>query len=153
MNKKNNKSWRSVSQETFQSFFGLSERPIPRDLIHFGALEAINSGINLNRDFGFNHTVSGVDLWSRWLKSLGLNLIAQIYRWELLSTLRLELFSSRSLGLGIDSASRKTRTSTPRWWRVFRSISSRDASIRPVSLPTLDGIPRSLWETRNQLLN
>ena len=64
MNKKNNKSWRSVSQETFQSFFGLSERPIPRDLIHFGALEAINPGINLNRDFGFNHTVSGVDLWS-----------------------------------------------------------------------------------------
>ena len=89
MNKKNNKSWRSVSQETFQSFFGLSERPIPRDLIHFGALEAINSGINLNRDFGFNHTVSGVDLWSRWLKSLGLNFIAQIYWWELLSTLNI----------------------------------------------------------------
>ena len=45
--------------------FDLSERPIPRDLIHFGALEAINSGINLNLDFGFNHTISGVDLWSR----------------------------------------------------------------------------------------
>ena len=27
--------------------------------------EAINSGINLDRDFGFNHTVSGADLWSR----------------------------------------------------------------------------------------
>ena len=39
-----NKSWWSVSQETFQSFFDLSERRIPRDLIHFGALEAINSG-------------------------------------------------------------------------------------------------------------
>ena len=24
-----------------------------------------NSGINLNRNFGFNHTVSGADLWSR----------------------------------------------------------------------------------------
>ena len=78
MNKKNNKSWRSVSQETFQSFFGLWERRIPRDLIHFRALEAINLGINLNRDFGFNHTVSEADLWSRWLKSVGLQLIAQI---------------------------------------------------------------------------
>ena len=43
----------------------LSFEKNPRDLIHFGALEAINSGINLNRDFGFNHTVSGADLWSR----------------------------------------------------------------------------------------
>ena len=65
VNKKMNKSWWSVSQENSQSFFDLSERRIPRDLIHFGALEAINYGINLNRDFGFNHTVSGVDLWSR----------------------------------------------------------------------------------------
>ncbi len=31
------------------------------DLIIFGALEAINLGINLNLDFGFNHTISGVD--------------------------------------------------------------------------------------------
>jgi hypothetical protein len=30
------------------------------DLITFGALVAINSGINLNLDFGFNHTISGV---------------------------------------------------------------------------------------------
>ena len=29
------------------------------------AIETINSGINLNRDFGFNHTVSEADLWSR----------------------------------------------------------------------------------------
>ena len=64
VNKKMNKSWWSVSQETSQSFFDLSER-IPRNLIHFGALEAINSGINLNRDCGFNHTVSGADLCSR----------------------------------------------------------------------------------------
>ena len=67
--------------------FDLSERRIRRDLIHFGALEAINSGINLIRDFGFNHTVSEADLWSRWLKSLGLQLIAKINWQELLSTL------------------------------------------------------------------
>jgi hypothetical protein len=35
------------------------------DLIIFGALEAINLGINLNLDFGFNHTISGVDIRSR----------------------------------------------------------------------------------------
>ena len=64
VNKKMNKSWWSVSQENSQSFFDLSDR-IPRNLIHFGALEAINSGINLNRDCGFNHTVSGADLRSR----------------------------------------------------------------------------------------
>ena len=69
---KNNKSWRSV-------FFGLSERRIPRALIHFRALEAINFRINSNPDFGFNHIVSGVDLWSRWLKSLGLYFIAKIW--------------------------------------------------------------------------
>ena len=29
------------------------------------SLYAVVMVINLNRDFGFNHTVSGVDLWSR----------------------------------------------------------------------------------------
>ena len=45
---------------------------------------------NLNRDFGFNHTISGVDLWSPWLKSVGLKLITQINSLELLSTLTIE---------------------------------------------------------------
>ncbi len=37
-----------------------------RNSVHTFLLEAINSGITLNLDFGFNHTISGVDLRSRY---------------------------------------------------------------------------------------
>ena len=71
--------------------FGKSHRSLwdaqDTKLIIFGPLEGINSSINLNLDFGFNHTISGVDLWSRWLKLLGLKLITQINSEELPSTL------------------------------------------------------------------
>ena len=55
MNKKINKRWRSVSQETSRSLFDLSDRRMPWNLIHFGALAWVNPvfpAITWNIEYG-----------------------------------------------------------------------------------------------------